>query len=60
MVCSKLPSDGRAACAQVRRLFQVQKTLKPDRCQRITVPGWTMEMPSVQPLHRRDSRTQIR
>ena len=42
----------------VRRLFQVQKNLKPDRCQRMTVAGWTMETPSDQPLHRRDSRTQ--
>ena len=30
-----------------RRLFQVQKSLKPDRCQRMTVAGWTMEMPSA-------------
>jgi hypothetical protein len=41
-----------------RRLFQAQKSLKPDRCQRMTVAGWTMETPSDQPLHRRDSRTQ--
>jgi hypothetical protein len=42
----------------VRRLLQVQKTLKPDRCHRITVAGWTTEMASVQRTHRRDSRTQ--
>ena len=41
-----------------RRLFQVQKSLKPDRCHRITVAGWTTETASVQPRHRRDSRTQ--
>ena len=41
-----------------RRLFQVQKSLKPVRCHRITVAGWTMETASAQPVHRRDSRTQ--
>jgi hypothetical protein len=41
-----------------RRLFQVQTSLKPVRCHRITVAGWTTETASVQPLHRRDSRTQ--
>jgi hypothetical protein len=25
-----------------RRLFQVQKSVKPARCQRMTVSGWTM------------------
>ena len=43
-----------------RRLFQAQKSLKPVRCHRITVAGWTTEMASVQPAHRRDSRTQNR
>ena len=41
-----------------RRLFQAQKSLKPARCHRITVAGWTTETASVQPPHRRDSRTQ--
>jgi hypothetical protein len=26
------------------RLFQVHKILKPDRCQRMTVAGWTTEI----------------
>ena len=32
--------------------------MKPARCQRMTVAGWTMETASAQPLHRRESRTQ--
>jgi hypothetical protein len=35
---SDLRGDGRAACP-FRRLFQVQKSLKPVRCHRITVAG---------------------
>ena len=34
----------------LRRLFQVQKSLKPVRCHRMTVSGWTMETVSTQPL----------
>ena len=41
-----------------RRLFQVQKSLKPVRCHRMTVSGWTMATTSAQPCHRRASRTQ--
>jgi hypothetical protein len=52
-----LQGDGRAAWP-VPALFQVQQSLKPVRCQRMTVSGWTMETASAQPLHRRDSRTQ--
>src|SRR2546425_12044231 len=40
-----------------RRLFHVQKSVKPVRCHRITVAGWTTETASAQPLHRRDSKT---
>jgi hypothetical protein len=43
-----------------RRLFQAQTSLKAVRCHRITVAGWTTEMASVQPAHRRDRRTQNR
>jgi hypothetical protein len=43
-----------------RRLFRVQKSLKPDRCHRITVAGWTTETAAAQPRHRWDSRTQSR
>ena len=43
-----------------RRLLHFQKSVKPVRCHRITVAGWTTETASVQPLHRRDSRTQNR
>ena len=39
-----------------RRLFQVQKSVKPARCQRITVAGWTMATTSAQPRHRRDEQ----
>ena len=39
-------------------LFQVQKSLNPVRCHRITVSGWTMATASAQPCHRRESRTQ--
>jgi hypothetical protein len=42
-----------------RWLFQVQKSLKPLRCHRITVAGWTTETASAQPRHSWDSRTQI-
>ena len=38
----------------------VQTSLKAVRCHRITVAGWTTETTSVQPLHKRDSRTQNR
>ena len=41
-----------------RRLFQVQKSVKPARCQRMTVSGWTMETASAQPCHRWASKTQ--
>ena len=41
-----------------RRLFQVQTSLKPVRCHRMTVSGWTTATASVQPRHRRASRTQ--
>jgi hypothetical protein len=35
-----------------RRLFHVQKSLKPVRCHRMTVSGWTMETVSAQPRQR--------
>ena len=44
----------------VRRLFQVHNSLKPARCQRMTVSGWTMATASAQPCHRRESQTQKR
>jgi hypothetical protein len=58
---SDLRRKGRTARpGPFRRLFQTQKSLKAVRCHRITVAGWTTEMASVQPAHRRDSRTQNR
>jgi hypothetical protein len=44
----------------LRRLFQVQKSVKPARGHRMTVSGWTMETAAAQPRHRWDSRTQNR
>src|SRR5262249_3535578 len=41
-----------------RRLFQVQKSLNPVRCHRITVSGLTKERASAQPLQNRHKRTQ--
>jgi hypothetical protein len=43
-----------------RRLFRVQTSLKPDRCHRTTVAGWTTETAAAQPRHRWDSTTQSR
>lgn len=40
------------------RLFQVQRSLKPVRCHRITVSGWTTATASAQPCHRRARKTQ--
>jgi creatinine amidohydrolase/Fe(II)-dependent formamide hydrolase-like protein len=40
-----------------RRLFQVQKSVKPARCHRVTVAGWTTQIVSFQPLQTRDRRT---
>jgi hypothetical protein len=54
-----LRRDGRTAWP-VPGLFQAQKSVKPVRCHRITVAGWTTQMASVQPAHRRDRRTQNR
>src|SRR5262249_30163782 len=54
-------SGGRAGRpGPFRRLFQVQNSLKPARCQRMTVSGWTMATASAQPCHRRESTTQKR
>ena len=43
-----------------RRLFQVQKSLKPRRCHTTTVSGWTRTIAGRQSLHIRESQTQSR
>ena len=37
------------------RLLRVQNRLKPSRCQRITVAGWTIASACSQPLNSRDN-----